>query len=271
MAIVGIGYAWKPSGAEDLRTQIYQPIYADICGVEESIQAVSREKVPTMQTLAALRRTGAVERIPSWIQNRLAKVSEEASRIHSAVIAVNEIVIREMSYRIMQARSEDTDQTWSNNAAATLRQMSSSGKGISDSVTLFDGVAHSGRSRTMDLRDPRKPVIGGPGGTTYVIGDWLEYPASISAIDQLWTDVDYLYFNDITDYWYYRLTREDLKRANTTLIEFLRPVYDILGQSADFQLLLNTRSAVLSEISDIKAILAERIRDPKHLGDLISR
>jgi hypothetical protein len=111
-----------------------------------------------MQTLAALRRTGAVERIPSWIQNRLAKISEKASRIHSAVIAVNEIVVREMSYRIMQARSEDTDQTWSNNAAATY-----------------------------------------------------------------------------------------------------------------FQLLLNTRPAVLSEMSDIKAILAERIRDPKHLGDLISR
>ena len=123
----------------------------------------------------------------------------------------------------------------------------------------------------MDLRDKSGPVISDPGGPTFAIPDWLSYPASISTIQQLWTDFDYLYFNETTDSWYYQLTREDLKRTNTTLAEFLNPVYETLRQNADFQLLLSARPALLSEISDIKVVLAERIRDPKHLTDILSR
>ena len=216
---------YKSSGADELRTQIYQPLYADVLAVEESIQAVSPEKLPIMKALPALRRTGATERIPSQIQSRLVKISEEAQRIHTAVTAVNEIIIREMSSRIMQVRSDNTDRTWVQKASEILRQISSAGKGISDSVIVFHAYSHSARSRSVDLRNPAKPVISGPGGPTFVIGDWLTYPASISTIEQLWTDIDYLYFNEITDFWYYRLTREDLKRANTTLTVFLKPAY----------------------------------------------
>lgn len=271
LAVWGSISTYKSSGADELRTQIYQPLYADVLSLEESTKAVSREKLPVIKALPALRRTGVTERIPGRIQSRLVKISEEAQRIHTAVTAVNELVIREMSSRIMQVRSDSIDRTWDQKVSETIRQISTSGKGISDSVTLFSAYSHSGRSRSIDVRDPAKPVISGPGGPTFVIGDWLTYPASISTIEQLWTDIDYLYFNETTDFWYYRLTREDLKRANTTLTVFLRPVYEILGQNADFQLLLSARPALLSEIADIKATLAERIRDPKHLGDLVSR
>jgi hypothetical protein len=271
LAVWGSISTYKSSGAEELRTQIYQPLYADILSLEESTKAVSREKLPVMKALPALRRTGAIEQIPGRIQSRLVKISEEAQRIHTAVTAVNEFIIREMSSRITQVRSDSIDRTWNQKASEIIRQLSASGKGISDSVTLFSAYSHSGRSRSIDVRDPAKPVIGGPGGPTFVLGDWLTYPASISTIEQLWTDIDYLYFNETTDFWYYRLKREDLKRTNTTLTIFLKPVYEILGQNADFQLLLSARPALLSEITDIKATLVERIRDPKHLGDIVSR
>lgn len=271
LAVWGSIFTYKSSGAEELRTQIYQPLYVDICSIEGSVQAVSTEKFPVIQTLPTLRRTGAFERIPIHLQDRILKASEQAQRLYSAVTAINEIVIREMSSRIMKVRSEDTDRMWAHNACETLCRTSSSGRGISDSVTLFDGYSHSGRSRAMDLREPTKPVISGPGGPTFVIGDWLNYPASIGVIEQLWTDLDYLYFNERTDSWYYRLAKEDLKKLNTSLVEFLKPVYTILNQNADFPLLFSVRPALLSEISEIKAILVERIRDPKHVSDLVSR
>lgn len=73
------------------------------------------------------------------------------------------------------------------------------------------------------------------------------------------------------DVWYYRLTREDLQRGNSNLAAFLKPTYDTLKENSDFQLLQKTQPAVLTEISDLKAALADRIRDPKRLGDLLFR
>lgn len=269
LALWGAGSAYKFSGAEELRARIYEPLYADVRSLEESVQALSVEKLPTTQKLAELRQRGAFERIPSRIQSRILKVSDQAQTIHTAVMAVNEITVREMSSRIIQIRTEESDRIWLEKASQKIREMSSSGKGISDSV-LFT-FNHAGRSRSIDVRDPARPVIAGPGGPSFTIGDWVTYPQSIGTIDKLWTDLDYLYFNEVRDAWYYRLTREDVQRANTDLAAFLKPTYDILKENSDFQLLQKTRLPVLSDISDLKATLADRIRDPKRLRDLVSR
>jgi len=269
LAILTAGAAYKSSGAEELRAQVYQPLYGDVRSAEEAVEAVSIEKPPVMQKLPELRQTGAFERIPRAVQIRVLKVSEDAQKVHTAVLAVNEMILREMSARITQIRSEEVDRVWRQSASQRLRDMSTSKKGISDSVIF--SLSHSGRSRSVDIRDPARPVVTGPGGPSFVIGDWLTYPESIITIERLWTDVDYLYFNEARDAWYYQLTREDIRRANTTLTELLKPVYKALEQSQDFRFLLKDRPALLSEITDTKAMLVDRIREPKHLRDLIRR
>lgn len=264
-------YTYKSTGADELRTKVYQPLYADLVRVEESLQAVSVEKMSILKAFPEIRKTGAFERIPSSLQRRLLKVFEEEPKIHTAILAVNEIVVREMSSRIMQIRTEEKDLKWLQKTSSALREMSTSKKGISDSFMLFQNAKHSARSQSIDIRDPNKPIIGGPGGPIFVISDWLDYPASIKTIEDMWKDTDYLYFNETRDSWYYRLAREDLSRNNTTLGEFLKPVHEILSQNTDFQLLLKDRLALLSEVSAVKVGLTEHILDPKQLRDLISR
>lgn len=270
VAVAGLVLTYKLTGADELRSKLYQPLYADMTKLEESLQAASIEKVPIFKALLELRQTGVLERVPVRLQERILNVLEEAPRIHMAVLDSNEIVIREMSSRIMQIRTQEEDRLWLQKTSNLLREMSASKKGISDSFTLFQGAKHSARSQSIDLRDPNKPVISGPGGPTFVINDWLGLPESLKTIEDLWKDIDYLYFNETKDLWYYRLTREDLNRHKTTLGEFLLPVHEILWQDEAFQVLRNQRAALLSKVSDIKVALTDRIRDPKQLRDLIA-
>jgi len=99
----------------------------------------------------------------------------------------------------------------------------------------------------------------------------VSYPESVKIVEDLWTDVDYLYFNDRHDAWYYQITREDLERQKTALLEFLAPVHKVLRESPDFKLLLEARPALLLDIATAKAEVADRIRDPKQLTDFLLR
>jgi len=261
---------YKTTGADELRTRVYQPLYSDLVVVEQALQTVSAEKPPVMKALSELRQTGAFARVPIHLRERIVKLSDDVSRFHTAIFPVRELVVRETSSRISQVRSENAHRVWHEKTVNVLRQRARSQKGFSDSVSL-GSFRHEGRSRGIYLRDPRGPMIDTPGGPTFVVRDWVEYPASIRLIEELWTDEDYLYFNENVDGWYYQLTREDLQRLHTSLTEFLRPVYEILKQNDQFNLLINVRSALLLETRDIQAVLTDRVRDPKPLGDWVWR
>jgi hypothetical protein len=270
VAIVALAYTYKTTGADELRTHVYQPLYADLVKVENLLKAPSVERLPSGKALNELGETGAIELVPGILKGRLDKVFKEATNIHMAAIAVHEIVIREMSSRIMEIRTEEADRAWLQKTSGVLREMQMSKKGISDSVTLAEGVTHDSISQTIDIRDPNKPVISGPGGPIFVIRDWLGYPESIKTIENLWKKEDYLCFNVRQDSWFYRLTREDLNRSDTTLEQFLKPVYEVLKQNPDFKMLHTDLPSLLSEMSDMKVALTDRVRDPKQLRDLLA-
>src|SRR5262249_54266734 len=145
LAIWGAVSAYKSAGADDLRTNIYQPLYLDLQTIDEAAQAASPEKQPLTPKLNELKKTGALARIPVTIQTRLGKVSERSGSLHVAVLAVHESLIREMSSRITQIRTEEMDRAWQEKTSQRLRELSKSGKGISDSATFT--MNHSGRSR----------------------------------------------------------------------------------------------------------------------------
>jgi hypothetical protein len=271
VGIVALGYNYKTSDADELRTLIYQPLYADLVKVENSLRAVSIDGLPPDKVLRELRQTGAIERVPGTLKNRLVKVFEESTEAHMAALAVKEIVIREMSARIMEIRTEESDRAWHQKTGVLLREMSMAKpkKGISDLFTLAEGVTHESVGQSMDVRDPSNPVIGGPGGPIFVVRDWLGYPEIITTIDALWKETDFLYFNQTRYDWYYRLTREDLKRIDTSLEQYLKPVFNVLKENADFKRLRTERPILLSEIAAIKDALTDRIQDPKQIRDLI--
>jgi hypothetical protein len=269
VACLGLIHAYKTTGANELRIQVYQPLYADILNVEQSIQAVSTEAPVFMKAFNELRGSGAFQQTPLDLQRHIVKMSEDVSTIQLAITAVRDIALREMSVRILKIRNEQKDRAWRNKAESVLREMSQSKAGFSDTATLFSKMNHEARSRSVDVSKPNQPEIAGPGGPTFVVRDWLTYPDSIKVIEDLWTDVDYLYFNDRLDSWYYQITKEDLRQQNTNLEDFLKPVFSTLNQNSDFQLLLRNRPAILVQLREIKAELEARILDPKQLGDLV--
>ena len=95
VGIVALAYNYKTSDAEELRTVVYQPLYADLVQVEHSVMAVSIDGLPPDKALRELRQTGAIERVPNTLKTRLVDVFREATETHMAALAVKEIVIRE--------------------------------------------------------------------------------------------------------------------------------------------------------------------------------
>jgi hypothetical protein len=145
--------------------------------------------------------------------------------------------------------------------------MSLSEPGIADSASQT--LNRSGRTRAFDLRDPKRVIVTGPGGPTMVINEWLEFPASLKNLEKAWTDLDWLYFHETNDAWYYRMTREDLARANMSLDKFLRPIYVKLLSITDYEALRSAVPRLRAEAAAVKVLVAERIADPKQLRDLL--
>jgi hypothetical protein len=268
VAVVTLAYTYTTSDADALRTRVYQPLFADLAKAENSLKAVSIQQMPPTKTLNDLKQTGAIERIPPTLKERLVRAFQQASETHMAALDIHEIAIREMSSRIMEIRNEKEDRAWLQKTSDALREMTMSKKGISDRVTLVEGATHEYNSKAWDLRDPTRSE---PGGPVFVIRDWLEYPGSIKTIEPMWKSDENLYFHSTrSESWYYRITREDLNRNHTTLENFLTPVHETLKHNPSFQKLLTERKSLLSEISKLKEMLTDRIRDPKQLRDLLN-
>ena len=158
VAIWSLAYAYKTTGANELTKDIYQPLYADLVKVESLLKDVSITELPPDKILKELRQTGALQRIPSALKGRLDKEFKKATETHMAALAVHEIVIREMSSRIMKIRTEEVDRAWHQKTSGVLREMSmsKSEKGISDSVTLLRGETHESIGQSIDMRNPNK-------------------------------------------------------------------------------------------------------------------
>lgn len=268
--LVGCAFTYKWLGAEALRAEVYRPLAADIKTLEEAVQVVSPEKPPVMAGFDELQRRGASARIPSDLRKHLVRLAEQCALFRSATDNVRDLAIREMSARILQFRTEEIDRTWNTKISNALREESRQKKGVPDTAHLtmtgLLDMTHEGRSRVIEVKTME---VTGPGGPAFVIRDWLTYPESVAPIDGLWTDLDYLYFNDRVDAWFYQITREDLKRLNTSLPEFLRPVYQALTRDRDFQFLQKTRPSLFLEIADLKAIVLKRVDEPKQFRDIL--
>jgi hypothetical protein len=266
VGVLTLIHAYKTVGAEELRRDVYQPLFVDVVDLVESIQAIGSEKPALMMGLTTIQKTGALQRVPTELRDRLLSARESASTLNADVLAIRELVLREMSFRIMRIRSEQEDRAWHDRAVRNLQEISKSRKGIADSTSFM--FRHEGRSRGYD---PKTLMVLSAGGPAFVVRDWVEYPGSVAPIEELWSDVDYLYFNDRTDAWYYQLTREDLARVHSSLAEFIKPVHETLLQNREFKAVIEARPRLRTEAISLREAVADRVRDPKQLKDLLTR
>ena len=265
--LVALYLTYVYTGADDLRLKVYQPLYAEVAGMEESLEANSIEKAVSTSSLQSLKRSGDFGRIPRGLQTRVEEAYGQASDIGSDIPAITERVQRLVSSSLSHLRTKEEDLVWQRLATKRLEQEQAAAPGMS-ALAIFT-FRHAGRGPGLDVRDPRNPKISSPGGPTWVINDWIGYPASVATVESLWKDNDYLYFDEVGDEWYYRLTREDLHRQGIDLRTFLDPLHRELLAEDHFRHLMKNEPHTLALLGSVKKELADRVRVPKRVADLI--
>lgn len=264
--VAGALFGYKRIGAGNLRITVYQPLLADIERIKADVHGVNLDDRPTIKTFENLKAAGAGQRLPVSIRIKLERISVQLPAVFSTARALRQAIIPEISARIKTVRTEESDRAWRAHATAVLREESRPKKGVPDTVIMLAAISHEYRGRVRDSQ----MLVAGPGGPVFVLRDWLIYPESLNAIEGLWTDLDYLYFNDRLERWYYQLTRADLEQRRVSLVQFLAPVHEALREDQAFQTLQEARAGLLAELADAETLVTDRIRDPKRIGDLIS-
>ena len=268
VGLVALFLIWNYAGAEDLRTKVYQPLYSEVASFENFLEAMNQTAPFSTDTRHALKTKGEWHRLPQSLQREIDQVYEQASEMFGALTSLSPRLQRLMSAKIMNLRTSESDAQWTRKAVEQLRQAERNEQGISPARSFV--MKHTGRTPVFDARDPKNPIIVFPGGPTWQIKDWLEYPDTVGLVDEEWGESDFLFFDDLHgEFSYYRITRSDLHTRNLTLSEFLSEAYRTISEDADYQKLKARRVGTLMAVRALKNKLGERIRDPKHLSDLI--
>jgi hypothetical protein len=265
--LAALYFTYTYTGADDLRAKVYQPLYSQVAGLEDSLQANSIEKSVVNSSLQAVKRSGDFGRMPRDLQTRVEDAYARTESIASDIPFITEQVQRLASAALSSLRTQEEDRAWQRAATKRLEEEQASEPGISPMMTFT--FTHAGRGRGIDIRDPEHPKVSSPGGPTWVVNDWIGYPDSVQTIESMWKDYDYLYFDEVRDEWYYRLTREDLRKQGIDLRKFLQPLHQTLLGDPRFQHLLRNETQTLTIVRAVKEELADRIRTPKRVRDLI--
>jgi len=135
--------AYKSSGADELRSSVYQPLFSDLSAIKFATQALSAEAPPTAKSLPGLQQSGAFVRVPRRLRDGFRRTVEDASALHGRVAAFREVAIRQMSARMMNVRTEEMDRIWRQRAVNALQNLAAARPGMYDSVTMT--LSHESR------------------------------------------------------------------------------------------------------------------------------
>lgn len=266
IAVVSLLAVYKYNGAEDLRNSIYRPLYSELSQVEQSLQQPTFVINIPSQSKSNLEATGDLNRIPEQLRQEITGAYRNAIAAQGGLTAV-ELVQRMSSERIQSIRTQEQDAKWKNKTVAELEAQLRTKPGISG-IRSFT-MQHAGHSPVLDVRDPNSPHIAAPGDITWQLQDWLEYPASSRKLEDLWDNTQLLCLDEQRQDWFYCLTREDLRRSHLDLTRFLAPIYDALLRTANIQQVQRSRQDALRAVRAVRLSVADRIRDPKLLTDLL--
>jgi len=267
LALVGLYFTYTYTGADSLRTEIYEPLYEEVGTIERCLQSNVLEQVFASQTYSALQKTGKLERVPRSLRDELQEVYAKGGESWGHLFPVLHQVEILIPERVRRIRSADDDAAWTQKTVEQLnRELDLRGMGGIYARFQFQ---HTGHSFVIDQRDPTHPRIAEPAGVRWDANDWLRYPTSADDIEKVWKQDTYLEFHPTFNVWFYRITGQDLTRNHLTLKEFLQPTYLKLSDDLDFQQLASREKEALELTKDLKQKLAERVGTPKKLRDLV--
>jgi hypothetical protein len=267
LGLLGAYFTYAYTGADGLRTEIYEPLYEEIGTMERCLESNVLEQTFTSQTYNALQKTGKLERIPKSLRDELQEVYAKDGESSSHLLPVLHRVEMMIPERVRQIRSADDDAAWTQKTVERLnRELDLRGMGGIYARFQFQ---HTGHSFVIDQRDHTHPRVDEPAGITWDANDWLKYPNSADDMEKMWKQDTYLEFHPKFNVWFYRITGEDLTRNHLSLKDFLQPTYLKLSGDQDFQQLASHEKDALELTKDLKQKLAQRVGTPKKLRDLI--
>jgi hypothetical protein len=266
LALLGAYAGYVNTGADSLRSDIYQPLYREIDAMELCLQANNLEQGYSSNTLDALTSNGNLLRIPKSLRTQITTLYQEAGQAHSHILPIAHKISVMMPQEVRRIRTETDHKTWIDN---TLSQLNAASDLNTGSFPLMSFTFnHAARSPALDNRDPKHPRIGNPGIVSWQVNDWMKFPQSASDLVKSWPSTWSLGFDERDESWYYLITRDDLSRNNMSLEQFLKPVYEKLSGDPDFQEMLKSDRTALDMLNQVKQQIAERVEQPKHLIDL---
>jgi hypothetical protein len=269
LALVGAWTGYVNTGADSLRTDIYQPLYREIGGMYVAIHSNSMETNYSSDVYETLIRNGSLGRIPKSLRAKIIGLYRAEGEARGFVIPIAHKISILMPQEITKVRTEGDDKLWKEKTISQLNAEAASGLSQGSFPMASFTFNHSGISPSLDLRDKAHPKIASPGTVTWLVGDWMEFPKSASQVADIWRSTFYLGFDEKIERWDYRITHEDLARSHTTLEEFLEPTYKSLASDTEFQQLLRSNQTARDLFEEVKSSLADRVEQPKHLVDLI--
>ena len=207
-----------------------------------------------------------MERVPRSLRERIEALDGDYAKLRMNFGVIAECIEREASSRIMKIRTVDGDRKWNNVTGARIRKAAEAKGGIS--AMASSQSTHSSRGQGIDVRDPQHPIPAAPGGPTLSLDDWANYPESVQNIEKIWGEDDYLYFDDIQDTWYYRITRADLRSEHVDLASFLRPIHEALMALPQYNEAITEGPRIAARGKSVKDEIAERMKSPKQLIDI---
>jgi hypothetical protein len=273
VSLLGVLFAsclgYVNNGADSLRTDIYQPLYREIGGMDVAIHSNTMETIYSSDVYQSLTRNGSLGRIPKSLRTEIIRLYEAEGEARSHITPIAHKISVLMPQEIARIRTESDDKAWKEKTVAQLNAEAAGGLSQGSFPMTSFTFNHSGISPFLDVRDIAHIKIASPGTVTWLVGDWMEFPNSASQIAGVWRTTYYLSFDEKTESWNYRITHEDLLKSRTTLEEFLKPTYQVLASDPEFQQLLSGDKTARGLIEVVKSSLAGRVQQPKHLIALI--
>lgn len=265
LALLGLALTYKYQGSDDLRDHLYRPLYSEFSQIENAVQQnqmLVSFQTPTKESLES---KGEMSRLPKALREKVQRAYADAASLIGNMETV-EAVQRVTSANIERIRSKEEDEKWAETTVAKMNAelMAKPGESPIRGFTF----THPGTSPGIDVRG-ENPRYSTPGSITWGFEDWTKYPESINTVEEIWTDSQFLSFVDSREQWYFRITRDDLRRNHLTLKQFLAPIGEAISKSADFREIQRHRKEVASELEAVRRLIGERVDEPKRLSDLL--
>jgi hypothetical protein len=183
-------------------------LFQEVAAVDEVVQASSLSRAVPSTTYMTLKKDPLWERLPLEFRKDIQETYEKVWDCQSEMVVARAQTARMTPLAVQLVRKEADDQAFVRQAAQSPPPTPKTG-------------TFQRREAQVDRSVPAAPRVT-PGGIVWQIKDWLAYPGNIAALDQEWSESEFLFLTDSgLDRWDLRVTRDDLRRAKLSLDQFM--------------------------------------------------